>query len=124
MAASVSIASEYGKVQDLWRSIERDENWRLAIWETQVEDVDIVDKFMEVERSPAGEFSDVFFRFDASYQGNIGEFTKALWEEYVGWFDEKVPALWQLYEKTDDCCRNITLTVLRTVPQKAYGTNY
>ena len=91
MAASVSIASEYGKVQDLWRSIERDENWRLAIWETQVEDVDIVDKFMEVERSPAGEFSDVFFRFDASYQGNIGEFTKALWEEYVGWFDEKVP---------------------------------
>lgn len=92
MAASVSIASEYGKVQDLWRSIERDENWRLAIWETQVEDVDIVDKFMEVERSPAGEFSDVFFRFDASYQGNIGEFTKALWEEYVGWFDEKVPA--------------------------------
>ena len=92
MAASVSIASEYGKVQDLWRSIERDENWRLAIWEAQVEDVDIVDKFMEVERSPAGEFRDVFFRFDASYQGDVGEFTKALWEEYVGWFDEKVPA--------------------------------
>ena len=92
MAASVSIASEYGKVQDLWRSIERDENWRLAIWEAQVEDVDIVDRFMEVERSPVGEFSDVFFRFDAPYQGNVEEFTKALWEEYVGWFDEKVPA--------------------------------
>ena len=92
MAASVSIASEYGKVQDLWRSIERDENWRLAIWEAQVEDVDIVDKFMEVERSPVGEFSDVFFRFDAPYQGNVEEFTKTLWGEYVGWFDEKVPA--------------------------------
>lgn len=92
MAASVSIASEYGKVQDLWRSIGRDENWRLAIWEAQVEDVDIVDKFMEVERSPVGEFSDVFFRFDAPYQGNVEEFTKTLWEEYVGWFDEKVPA--------------------------------
>ena len=76
----------------MWRSIERDEDWRLAIWEVQVEDVDIVDKFMEVERSPVGEFSDVFFRFDASYQGDVGEFTKALWEEYVGWFDEKVPA--------------------------------
>lgn len=92
MAASVSIASEYGKVQDLWRSIERDGNWRLAIWEVQVEDVDIVDKFMEVERSPVGEFSDVFFRFETPYQGDAEEFTKALWEEYVGWFDEKVPA--------------------------------
>ncbi|WP_281801063.1 hypothetical protein [Segatella maculosa] len=91
MAASVSIASEYGKVQDLWRSIERDEDWRLVIWEAQVEDVDIVDKFMEVERSPVGEFSDVFFRFDAPYKGNVEEFTKTLWEEYVGWFDEKVP---------------------------------
>ena len=54
MAAGVSIASEYGKLQDLWRSIERDEEWRLAIWNAQVEDVDIIDKFMEVERSPAG----------------------------------------------------------------------
>jgi len=91
MAASVSIASEYGKVQDLWRSIERDEDWRLAIWEAQAEDVDLIDKFMEVERSPVGEFSDVFFRFETPYQGDVRKFTEALWEEYVGWFDERVP---------------------------------
>ena len=74
MAAGVSIASEYGKLQDLWRNIERDEEWRLVIWNTQVEDMDIIDKFMEIERSPAGEFTDIFFRFDTSYQGDIKVF--------------------------------------------------
>ena len=91
MAAGVSIASEYGKLQDLWRSIERDEEWRLAIWNAQVEDVDIIDKFMEVERSPAGEFTDVFFRFDTSYQGDAKVFTESLWEEYISWFKEELP---------------------------------
>ena len=61
MATGVSIASEYGKLQDLWRNIERDEEWRLVIWNAQVEDMDIIDKFMEIERSPAGEFTDIFF---------------------------------------------------------------
>ena len=30
MAAGVSIASEYGKLQDLWRNIERDEEWKIG----------------------------------------------------------------------------------------------
>jgi len=91
MAAGVSIASEYGKLQDLWRNIERDEEWRLVIWNAQVEDMDIIDKFMEIERSPAGEFTDIFFRFDTSYQGDVKVFSESLWEEYISWFEEKVP---------------------------------
>lgn len=98
MAAGVSIASEYGKLQDLWRSIEHDEEWRLVIWNAQVEDVDIIDKFMEVERSPAGEFTDVFFRFDTSYQDDVKAFTESLWEEYISWFEEKVPEEYDIME--------------------------
>ncbi|MDR3340846.1 MAG: hypothetical protein LBT25_12305 [Candidatus Symbiothrix sp.] len=90
MGSSASIAQEYYKVQDYWAEVDSNADWRLAIWVAQYPDIDILDKFMEVERSPLGIFGDIFFRFETPYKGDDSVFEKSLWEEYIEWFTEKV----------------------------------
>lgn len=86
---TASIAQEYYKVQEYWETIEADEEWRLAVWSLQYPDVEIVDKFMEIERSALGKFEDIFFRFETAYRGEDEPFEKELFEEWAGWFEEK-----------------------------------
>ena len=88
-AAAASIAQEYYKVQEYWAEIESDRQWRLAIWVAGYEEVEMVDKFMEIERSVLGKFSDIFFRFESVYKGKTETFEKELYEEWISWFDEK-----------------------------------
>jgi tetratricopeptide (TPR) repeat protein len=91
MPASSSIASEYYKLQDLWKSIVPDREWCLAIWSMKDEDVILADKFLEVEQSPLGMFDDIFFRFETQYEGNVEAYHIALWQEYISWFEEEIP---------------------------------
>ena len=49
-----------------------------------------MDRFLEIERSPVGRFDDIFFRFDTPYKGDDEEYAEQLWQEYAGWFSEKV----------------------------------
>src|SRR4028119_1086737 len=84
MAASV--AQEFYKVREAWAKADRQKSWRLAIWVAEFQDVDIIDKFIEIERSPLGSFDDLFFRFDAEYKGDAQVFERALWQEFVEWF--------------------------------------
>jgi tetratricopeptide (TPR) repeat protein len=86
---STSIAQEYRKVQEYWEEIDTDKQWRLAIWVVRYQDVDIVDKFMEIERSVLGRFDDIFFRFESSFKGDTIQFEKDLYEEWISWFSEK-----------------------------------
>lgn len=90
MKAQASIAQEYYKLQELWAEIDADRDWRLAIWVSEYQDIDIIDKFLEIERSPLGMFDDIFFRFDTVYKGDDTAFEQSLWNEYVEWFTEKV----------------------------------
>lgn len=90
MGASASVIQEYYKAVDGWADIADKKDWRLAIWIVGQNDVDLVDKFLEIERSPVGQFDDIFFRFDTPYKGNDDKYTEALWQEYAGWFTEKV----------------------------------
>jgi tetratricopeptide (TPR) repeat protein len=89
MGTSTSIAQEYYKVQEYWENIDADKTWRLAIWAVRYADVDIVDKFMEIERSVLGKFDDIVFRFDSPFQGDATRFEKDLYEEWASWFSEK-----------------------------------
>jgi hypothetical protein len=84
MAASV--AQEFYKVRDYWAKAGRQKSWRLAIWVAEFQDVDIIDKFIEIERSPLGSFDDLFFRFDTEYKGDAQVFERALWQEFLEWF--------------------------------------
>lgn len=90
MGASSSVIQEYYKAVDYWADIAGKKDWRLAIWVVKETDMDLVDKFMEIERSPIGQFDDIFFRFDTPYRGEDDEYTEQLWQEYAGWFTEKV----------------------------------
>lgn len=69
MGASSSVIQEYYKAVDYWADIAGKTDWRLAIWIVKETDMDLVDKFMEIERSPIGQFDDIFFRFDTPYRG-------------------------------------------------------
>ena len=91
MGSSVSIADIYYQVQDRWQSVAGDAGWRLAIWVSPMENMAIIDRFLEIERSPAGSCDDVFFRFEAEYTGDNKSFTKKHWEEYRSWFTEELP---------------------------------
>lgn len=91
MGSSVSIADIYYQVQDQWQSVAGDADWRLAIWVSPMENMAIIDKFLEIERSPAGSCDDLFFRFEAEYTGDNKSFTQKLWEEYRSWFTEELP---------------------------------
>jgi len=84
MAASV--AQEFYKIREYWRSIDQQPGWKLMIWVAAYQDVDILDKFMETERSPVGVFDDIFFRFDSIYSGDDKVFVHELWQEFRAWF--------------------------------------
>ena len=86
MNSKASIASEFYKVREEWARADKLKTWQLAVWVCEYPDVDIVDKFIEIERLPIGVFSDILFRFDSEYKGNPVLFEQALWNEYEGWF--------------------------------------
>ncbi|MDN3693351.1 hypothetical protein QWZ06_14170 [Chryseobacterium tructae] len=81
-----SIAQEYYKLRDLWRTAEQNTNWKLAVWVAQYADVEIIDKFMQIEQSPVGESDDIFFRFETEYKGDRALFEEQLWNEFISWF--------------------------------------
>ena len=89
MGASASVIQEYYKAVDYWADIAGKKDWKLAIWIVGRNDVDLVDKFLEIERSPVGQFDDIFFRFDTPYRGDDDEYAAQLWQEYAGWFEEQ-----------------------------------
>ena len=82
-----SVAQEFYKLREEWLKIDRIDSWKIAVWEAEYPDVDIIDKFMEVERSPIGIFDDVFFRFESVYPGDDATFAAMLWKEYLEWFE-------------------------------------
>ena len=83
-----SIAQEYYKIQDCWQEAECNRDWRLAVWIIDFHDVDIVDRFLQIEASPTGRFEDLFFRFESEYTGCDEKFEKDLFNEYLSWFDD------------------------------------
>jgi tetratricopeptide (TPR) repeat protein len=85
-AATASIAQEFDKVRKEWARVHPLKSWRIAIWVTEFQDIDMVDKFIETERMPVGMFDDIFFRFDTEYTGHNESFEQALWQEYASWF--------------------------------------
>ena len=50
MGASASVIQEYYKAVDYWADIAGKKDWKLAIWIVGRNDVDLVDKFLEIER--------------------------------------------------------------------------
>jgi hypothetical protein len=86
VSQNASIAQEFYKVREEWARVDKLKSWKLAVWVCQYQDVDIVDKFLEIERLPIGVFDDLFFRFDSEYKGDPEAFEKELWEEYESWF--------------------------------------
>lgn len=84
---AASVAQEFYKLREEWFKIDKIHSWKIAVWEAEYPDVDIIDKFMEVERSPIGIFDDVFFRFESLYPGDDAAFAAMLWQEYLGWFE-------------------------------------
>ena len=52
--------------------------------------MDLVDKFLEIERSIYGQFDDIFFIFESRFTDTEEEFAASLWKEYASWFTEKV----------------------------------
>ena len=90
MGASASVIQEYYKAVGLRADIAVNRDWKLSVWIVGQNDVDLVDRFLEIERSPVGRFDDIFFRFDTPYKGDDEEYAEQLWQEYAGWFSEKV----------------------------------
>ncbi len=88
---AASIAQEFYKVREEWARADKLKSWRLAVWVTEFQDIDIVDKFLETERLPVGIFDDIFFRFDTEYTGDNASFEEALWKEYMEWFAPPPP---------------------------------
>jgi hypothetical protein len=86
MAAQASIAQEFFKVRNEWEKVDRLHSWKLAIWVIEYADLDIVDKFMETERTAVGVFDDIFFRVDSTCKNDIETFEKAIWQEFLEWF--------------------------------------
>ncbi len=80
----VTIAQEFYKIRNAWKTIDG-KKWNMAIWVCDYHDIDILDKFMEIETSPIGMFNDIFFRIQTLY---ISEktFEQELWKEFTSWF--------------------------------------
>ena len=76
MGASASVIQEYYKAVDYWADIVGNRDWKLSVWIVGQNDVDLVDRFLEIERSPVGQFDDIFFRFDTPYRGDDEEYTE------------------------------------------------
>ncbi len=87
MNSNASIAHEFYKVQDYWKKADGQRNKKLVLWVAEYQDVEIIDHFMEIERSPLGTFEEIFFRFSTTFT-TLKEFEKGLWEEFVSWFGE------------------------------------
>lgn len=97
MNQTPSIAQGFYKLRDEWAAIDSQPEWRLAVWLAQYGEIDIINHFLEIERSPVGVFDDIFFRFDAEYKGDAAGFEKALWKEYVEWFTAVAPRKYDVY---------------------------
>ena len=69
----------------------------MAIWLAEYQDVDIINYFLETERSPVGIFNDIFFRFDTEYKSDAAEFEIGLWKEYREWFTAVAPKKYDIY---------------------------
>lgn len=102
MAISPSIIQEYYHVADYWADIETGKKWKLAIWSVEYSDVELIEKFLEIECSPLGAFDDIFFRFDTEYDGDNLQYAEALWDEYVSWFTEKVEEKYDVLKALKD----------------------
>lgn len=102
MAISPSIIQEYYRVVDYWDEIETEKKWKLAIWSVEFSDIDLIEKFMEIECSPLGLFDDIFFRFDSEYAGDSHGYDEALWKEYISWFTEKVDEKYDVLKALKD----------------------
>lgn len=83
---TASIAQEYNKLHEEWRTIEVFPSCKMVVWVADYPDVDIITKFMDIEQSPIGKSDDLFFRFDSTYKGNSAVFEEELWTEFVSWF--------------------------------------
>ncbi|MEZ2441085.1 hypothetical protein AB6805_05160 [Chitinophaga sp. RCC_12] len=90
MTTSPTIGQEFYKVRETWAAADRDHQWKLAIWLIQYADVEIIDKFLETERTAIGVFKEIFFRFDSPYQEDHEAYEQLLWNEFLEWF-EPVP---------------------------------
>jgi tetratricopeptide (TPR) repeat protein len=91
MNNTASIAQEFYTLREEWARVDKLQHWQLAVWVAPFTDIDIIDKFMEIERLPIGIFDDIFFRFDTEYTGDPESFERALWQEYSNWFQPPDP---------------------------------
>ncbi|GAL64994.1 hypothetical protein [Algibacter lectus] len=82
--SNASIAQELAKIRNKWESITT-YKWDMAIWVCDYHDIEILDKFMDIEASPIGVFEDIFFRFQSVYSDDL--FEQHLWEEFLSWFN-------------------------------------
>lgn len=62
MGASASVIQEYYKAVDYWADIVGNRDWKLSVWIVGQNDVDLVDRFLEIERSPVGQFDDIKYK--------------------------------------------------------------
>lgn len=82
--SNASIAQEFYKIRDKWATIDK-KKWNMAVWVCDYADLDIINKFMDIEASPIGVFDDFFFQFQTIFQ-NEEEFESKLWQEFLSWF--------------------------------------
>ncbi|SEW54501.1 tetratricopeptide repeat protein [Chitinophaga arvensicola] len=97
MTTSPTIGQEFYKIRDTWATADADHSWKLAIWQVQYADVEIIDKFLETERTAIGVFPEIFFRFDSPYQEDYAAYEQALWQEYLAWFEPIKRAEYDVY---------------------------
>ncbi|HEY9256817.1 hypothetical protein [Chitinophaga sp.] len=97
MTTSPSIGQEFYKVREAWAKADADQHWKLAIWLVQYADIDIIDKFLEIERTAIGVFKEIFFRFDTPWTGDHEAWENALWQEYVSWFEPIPNSAYDVY---------------------------
>ncbi len=83
--SDASVAHEFYKIRNKWKTIDK-RQWQMAIWVCEYQDIDILDKFMEIEASPIGIFDDIFFRIQTTYT-NDTQFEKEAWEAFLSWFN-------------------------------------
>lgn len=98
--SNASIAHELAKVRNKWESITTFK-WDMAIWVCDYHDLEILDKFMDIEASPIGVFKDIFFRFQSVFTKD-DVFEEQLWTEFLSWFnttDDKQYDLIHAYKK-------------------------
>lgn len=83
--SQASVAQQFYKIRNKWETID-DENWSIAVWVCDYADIDIINKFMDIEASPIGVFEDIFFQFQSIYK-NDETFEELLWKEFLAWFE-------------------------------------